>query len=299
MSVNVRVRVRAQLEAVRAHPVRGVERGSVTREAELLQRTARRAALAEVVLTREEHRARPEPLVHQPRRVQRVEAAQRVAQRRAHELAALARRLDRRARPLPLAVRLAALDLGEPAAEGGRQLRGQRHAHLLAAPWEDVQHERRAALVLLDEPAQHPRDPARLRVAGALDAAVRGELVERQRFGQARAAPLARRQAGLEPLQLPRLERLKLGLERVELRLERTVAADAVAGRQGRLEPFAHVRARLLGPRRLVARRIGLDQHPRAGHVAPCELAVEEADLDPSRGHARERATAQHRVGIC
>ena len=162
-----------------------------------------------------------------------------------------------------------------------------------------MQHERRAVLVLLDEPAEHPRDPTRLRVPGALHAAVRGELVERQRLGQARAAPLARRQAGLEHLQLPRLERLKLGLERVELRLKRAVAADAVAGRQSRLELFAHIRARLLGPRRLVARRIGLDQHPRAGHVAPRELAVEEADLDPSRRHACEGATAQHRVGIC
>ena len=118
------MRVRAQLESARAHPVRGVERGRVTREAELLQRAARRAALAEVLLAREQHRARPEPLVHQPRRVQRVEAAQGVAQRSAHELAALARRLDRHARPLLLAVRPAALDLGQPAAEGGRQLGG-------------------------------------------------------------------------------------------------------------------------------------------------------------------------------
>mmetsp|Transcript_13401 Transcript_13401/g.31614 ORF Transcript_13401/g.31614 Transcript_13401/m.31614 type:complete len:287 (-) Transcript_13401:745-1605(-) len=116
-----RLAVGAQLEAIRAHPVRGVERGGVAREAQFLQRAARRAALVEIVLGREQHRARPQPLVHQPRGVQRVETAQGIAQRRAHELAALPRRLDWHARPLLLPVRLAALDPGEPAADGGRQ----------------------------------------------------------------------------------------------------------------------------------------------------------------------------------
>ena len=69
----------AQREAVGTQPVRGVEGGRVARKAELLQRAARRAALVEVILGREQHRARPKPLVHQPRGVQRVETAQGIA----------------------------------------------------------------------------------------------------------------------------------------------------------------------------------------------------------------------------